>query len=38
LQEYYERALRLSPGKHTPHLLEEVYSFMPKWFAEHGEK
>ena len=24
LQDYFQRALRLSPGKHTPHLLEEA--------------
>ena len=24
LEDYFERALRLSPGKHTPHLLEEA--------------
>jgi succinyl-CoA:acetate CoA-transferase len=27
LQEYYRRALELSPGKHTPHLLEEVFNW-----------
>jgi succinyl-CoA:acetate CoA-transferase len=24
LQDYFEQALRLSPGKHTPHMLEEA--------------
>lgn len=27
LCEYYQRALRLSPGKQTPHLLEEVFNW-----------
>jgi len=27
LADYFDRALRLSPGKHTPHLLEEALSF-----------
>jgi len=27
LREYYQRALKLSPGKHTPHLLEESLSW-----------
>ncbi len=28
LTEYYERALRESPGKHTPHLIGEAFSFL----------
>ena len=28
LHEYYERALRESPGKHTPHLIAEALTFM----------
>jgi len=27
LQDYYRRALNLSPGKHTPHLLEEAFAW-----------
>jgi succinyl-CoA:acetate CoA-transferase len=27
LRDYYQRALRLSPGKHTPHILEEALSW-----------
>ncbi len=27
LREYYQRALEMSPGKHTPHLLEEAFSW-----------
>ena len=27
LTEYYERALRESPGKHTPHLMNEAFSW-----------
>ena len=36
LTEYYERALRESPGKHTPHLIDEVFSFMPEWRRTHA--
>jgi succinyl-CoA:acetate CoA-transferase len=27
LRDYHQRALRLSPGKHTPHILEEALSW-----------
>jgi len=27
LTEYYERALKESPGKHTPHLMNEAFSW-----------
>lgn len=27
LREYYRRALEMSPGKHTPHLLEEAFAW-----------
>jgi succinyl-CoA:acetate CoA-transferase len=27
LREYYQRALELSPGKHTPHLLDEAFNW-----------
>ncbi len=33
LQEYYDRALHYSPGRHTPHLLEEAFTFLPNWVA-----
>ena len=33
LLEYYDRALRYSPGRHTPHLLDEAYTFLPNWVA-----
>jgi succinyl-CoA:acetate CoA-transferase len=33
LQEYYDRALHYSPGQHTPHLLEEAFTFLPNWVA-----
>jgi succinyl-CoA:acetate CoA-transferase len=34
LREYFERSLRYSPGKHTPHLLEEAFGFLPRWQAQ----
>lgn len=34
LQEYYLRALGFSPGLHTPHVLEEAFTFLPNWLAE----
>ena len=33
LQEYYDRARHYSPGQHTPHLLEEAFTFLPNWVA-----
>jgi succinyl-CoA:acetate CoA-transferase len=27
LRDYYRRALELSPGKHTPHLLQEAFAW-----------
>ena len=33
LNEYLDLAMRLSPGRHTPHLMEEAFSFLPKWKA-----
>jgi succinyl-CoA:acetate CoA-transferase len=36
LSEYFRYACERSPGKHTPHLMDEVFSFMPKWQAEHN--
>ena len=35
LQDYFERALRDSPGKHTPHLLGEALSWHER-FVETG--
>ena len=37
LTEYYERALRESPGKHTPHLIDEAFAFMRNWRAAHPQ-
>ncbi|MFT4078970.1 acetyl-CoA hydrolase/transferase family protein [Rhodomicrobium lacus] len=34
LQAYYDRALRESPGRHTPHMLNEAFSFIQSWKAE----
>ncbi|HYG67378.1 MAG TPA: acetyl-CoA hydrolase/transferase C-terminal domain-containing protein, partial [Anaeromyxobacteraceae bacterium] len=31
LREYYRRALELSPGKHTPHLLEEAFAWHTRY-------
>ncbi|MGF6904725.1 acetyl-CoA hydrolase/transferase family protein [Paraburkholderia sp. GAS348] len=33
LQDYFERALRASPGKHTPHLLGEALSWHERFVA-----
>ena len=30
LRAYFARALRESPGRHTPHLLEQAFSFLPQ--------
>lgn len=38
LQEYYERALRYSPGRHTPHLLDEAFTFLPNWVANKAAR
>jgi succinyl-CoA:acetate CoA-transferase len=27
LRDYYRRSLELSPGKHTPHLLQEAFAW-----------
>jgi succinyl-CoA:acetate CoA-transferase len=37
LTEYYERSLRESPGKHTPHLIDQAFSFLKTWKGEHPE-
>ena len=37
LAEYFNRALRLSPGKHTPHVLEEAFSFINTWKAKNAD-
>ncbi len=36
LEEYFERALKESPGLHTPHLLTEALGYIPRWMAKHG--
>ena len=33
LSEYYERALKYSHGQHTPHILDEAFTFLPEWQA-----
>ena len=38
LKDYFERALRELPGLHTPHLLNEAFSFLPDWMARHAEE
>ena len=35
LREYFRRALQLSPGKQTPHLLEEAFSWHVRYLP-HG--
>ena len=34
LNEYFERALKYSHGRHTPHILDEAFTFLPEWQAE----
>jgi succinyl-CoA:acetate CoA-transferase len=38
LREYYDRARRYSPGRHTPHLLDEAYTFLPNWMANNAAR
>ncbi len=38
LREYYDRAQRYSPGRHTPHLLDEAYTFLPNWAANQAAR
>ncbi len=33
LSEYFERAIKYSPGQHTPHILDEAFTFLPNWQA-----
>ncbi|RBP14361.1 succinyl-CoA:acetate CoA-transferase [Roseiarcus fermentans] len=33
LEDYFARALRESPGRHTPHLMNEAFSFLDAWKA-----
>jgi succinyl-CoA:acetate CoA-transferase len=33
LEEYFDRALHYAPGRHTPHLLDEAYTFLGNWQA-----
>lgn len=35
LREYFRLACRLSPGKHTPHLMNEAFSFLNRWMREN---
>jgi hypothetical protein len=32
-EEYYDRALHYSPRRHTPHLLDEAFTFLGNWKA-----
>jgi len=34
LYDYYKRALRDSPGKHTPHLMEEVFNWHLRYLKD----
>lgn len=38
LQEYFTRALKTSPGRHTPHLLDEAFSFLSTWMANQADQ
>mgnify|MGYP003333830139 FL=1 len=38
LQEYFDRAMRYSPGRHTPHLLDEAFTFLPNWMANKAAR
>ena len=31
LEAYYDKALKVSPGLHTPHVMNEAFSFMDTW-------
>ncbi len=33
LNEYFERAVKYAPGQHTPHILDEAFTFLPNWQA-----
>ena len=36
LEEYFSRAMKESPGLHTPHLMDEALGFVPRWMTRHG--
>jgi len=38
LQEYFDRALQVSPGLHTPHIIEEALTFLPNWLAHKAAR
>ena len=38
LEEYFDRALRYSAGRHTPHILDEALSFLPNWMANKAAR
>jgi succinyl-CoA:acetate CoA-transferase len=38
LTEYFQRALEFSPGKHTPHILDEAFTFLPNWTANKNAR
>jgi succinyl-CoA:acetate CoA-transferase len=33
LTEYFDRAMHYSVGRHTPHILDEAFTFLPNWLA-----
>ncbi|MER2607315.1 MAG: acetyl-CoA hydrolase/transferase family protein [Siculibacillus sp.] len=33
LDEYLDRAMHYSAGRHTPHILDEAFTFLPNWLA-----
>jgi succinyl-CoA:acetate CoA-transferase len=35
LEEYFERARKDSPGQHTPHILDEAFTYLQSWRANH---
>jgi succinyl-CoA:acetate CoA-transferase len=37
LLEYFNRALEHSPGRHTPHLLDQAFRFLPDWKAARAK-
>ncbi|MCW2273178.1 succinate CoA transferase [Rhodoblastus acidophilus] len=34
LNEYFERSVKYSHGQHTPHILDEAFTFLPEWQAD----
>ncbi|WP_411194476.1 MULTISPECIES: acetyl-CoA hydrolase/transferase family protein [Rhodopseudomonas] len=38
LQEYFDRAKQVSPGLHTPHIIEEALTYLPNWIAHKAAR